>query len=63
MKYIAIKIRGLKNFIWFQKSKTKVKEGLFNGKEGWGEGGALTEIKDLNTELIDCFIYSDALQY
>ncbi len=61
-KYIAIKPKGFKSYIWFETEKVVEAYGCFIGKSGWGDGGALTNIK-CNANEIDSYIYSDTLQY
>lgn len=61
-KYIAVKPTGFDYYIWFETEKVIQELGCFIGKEGWGKGGVLTNIKCNGSE-IDSFIYSDALQY
>lgn len=61
-KYIAIKVRGLDVWFWFEKTKVIRKEGMFVGTEGWGKGGACTNIK-INDCFIDGELQSESLQY
>lgn len=61
-KYIAVKPKGFKYYLWFETEKTTNELDIFIGKEGWGKGGALTNIKCSATE-IKSFIYSDILMY
>jgi len=62
MKYVAIKVRGLKHWLWFDKDKVEELGGIFTGEGGWGDGGALTEIT-VSTEDIVGRIFSENLQY
>lgn len=61
-KYIAIKVRGLAPWLWFERSKTMREQGVFTGVGGWGESGSHTEITT-DVELIEAEISSEALQY
>lgn len=61
-KYIAIKPKGFSYFIWFEKEKTIIESGLFEGKNGWGRGGEHTSIKCNESEIM-AVIYSEGLQY
>lgn len=61
-KYIAVKPKGFKYYIWFKTAEVIHDLGCFIGKNGWGKDGALTNIK-CNASEIDSFIYSDELQY
>ena len=61
MKYIAIKLKGLDHWLWFEKSKTVNHLGVFCGSEGWGKRGALTTIKVATNQIVG-EIKSDELQ-
>lgn len=61
-KYIAIKVVGLKHWLWFETDKTTEENGKFIGKEGWGNGGAYTEI-EIDSQYITGRIRSNELQY
>lgn len=61
-KYLAIKVRGLAHWLWFQRDKTKIEDFIFVGIDGWGESGNHTEIK-VSIALIEAEISSEALQY
>ena len=61
-KYVAIKPNGFNYYIWFETEKVIHDLGCFVGRDGWGKGGALTNIK-CNANEIDSYIYSDVLQY
>lgn len=50
-KYIAIKIQYLKHWLWFQTEKTSEDGDTFRGWDGWGDGGAYTNI-EISTSLI-----------
>lgn len=62
MKYIAIKVRGLNYWLWFEADKTKLEDGEFFGEYGWGKDGAKTSISVSSFEITGK-IYSDELQY
>lgn len=62
MKYIAVKLKGLDNWIWFEKSKTVNYLGVFCGTDGWGKNGERTSIK-VKVEEIFGEMESDKLQY
>lgn len=62
MKYVAIKIKGLDHWLWFEQKEVINDEIKFKGKNGWGKNGALTSI-EINKSSIEGYIYSDILQY
>lgn len=61
-KYIAIKVKGIAHWLWFDTKKVKLDGTTFVGNEGWGKDGALTSINVLKEEIIGK-LYSDNLQY
>jgi len=61
-KYIAVKPKGFKYYIWFKTDKISEYVGTFIGKDGWGKNGALTSI-ECHPSQIESTIYSDELQY
>lgn len=61
-EYVAIKPVGFERYIWFKVNETKVEDGTFTGKGGWGKGGALTSIS-LPVLEIRSIIYSNSPQY
>lgn len=61
-KYIALKPTGFGYFIWFDTHKVIIDAGFLVGQGGLGKGGVFTNIK-CRVDEIDCFIYSDELQY
>ncbi len=61
-KYLAIKVEGLPHWLWFDRSKTSVEDGIFTGVQGWGEDGAQTDI-ECDVTLIKSEIASESLQY
>jgi hypothetical protein len=61
-KYTAIKLIGLPHWLWFETTKTKKENGRFIGSEGWGCGGAFTNV-DVDASEIQGEINSEALQY
>lgn len=62
LKYIAIKPKGFKHYLWFETEKANIINNKFVGNDGWGNGGALTNI-ECNESEIDSIIYSENLQY
>jgi len=62
MKYIAIKVEGIAHWFWFEKSKCKEENFKFEGKDGWGKGGAQTNLY-ISTSSIVGRIESANLQY
>jgi len=60
--YVAIKVKGMHPWLWFDKTKVVEKEGKFIGKEGWGRGGAPTNI-EVDVHQIEGRIESSELQY
>jgi len=60
--YVAIKVVGLKHWVWFKAENTKEENHRFKGEKGWGEGGALTSI-DVDVQEIKGRLESDELQY
>ena len=61
-KYIAIKVKGINHWFWFNTDKVIRENDYFIGNEGWGESGAFTSIKVKETE-IDGEITTSTLQY
>jgi len=61
-KYIAIKIKGMNHYLWFERAKTEIEDNSFIGRDGWGEGGAFTHINVSEDEIIGR-IESESLQY
>lgn len=61
-KYIAIKVKDLSHWLWFERTKVTRENGNFTGVGGWGDDGAYTEIS-VDESLIEGEILSDALQY
>jgi len=62
MKYIAIKVKGINHWIWFEKEKAIRQGGNFIGDAGWGKDGAYTSIT-ISESQIEGEITSDSLQY
>ena len=60
--YIAVKVDGLKHWLWFKTLKVTEKDGRFIGLSGWGKDGNYTEIDTDNSQIIGR-IYSDSLHY
>ena len=61
-KYIAVKVKGIAYWLWFNTKKVKRANHEFVGKDGWGKGGTLTNITVPEDEIIG-EIHSDDLQY
>ena len=61
-KYVAIKLIGLKSWLWFETANVTEEDGRFIGKAGWGQGGAFTEV-DVDDDSIESRLVSEALQY
>ena len=61
-KYVAIKVKGISHYFWFKKENVTISGGTFKGNEGWGKGGALTNITTPESEIISR-IESNELQY
>jgi hypothetical protein len=62
MEYIAIKVKGLNHWLWFEVEKVKREYGTFVGKGGWGKDGGNTDIT-VNENEITGEMHSDTLQY
>lgn len=62
MKYVAIKLRRFPHWLWFKKVRTTRVNGIFYGEDGWGKGGAYTNIK-VDVDEIVGEIESEELQY
>ena len=62
MKYIAIKIKGLNHWLWFEQQKVKDDGIKFEGKDGWGKNGEYICI-ETDKSTIEGYIYSHTLQY
>ena len=45
MKYLAIKVRGLPHWIWFETKQTVEVSDTFKGSNGWGKNGAQTDVE------------------
>ena len=61
-KFVALKIDGLKYWVWFEIEKVKEADGRVVGKSGWGKNGEFTEI-DVPDGMIKARIYSRTLAY
>ena len=61
-KYTAIKVKGIKHWIWFEVKNTELFDDKFIGTKGWGINGVQTEM-DVNVDLIEGQIFSEVLQY
>lgn len=61
MKYVAFKLENFNYWIWFKVENVTETDAFITGKNGWGKGGALTEMH-VSTSTIEGRIYSDTLQ-
>ena len=61
-KYIAIKVEGINHWFWFLSEKVTRKDGHFSGKDGWGKGGAYTNL-EIKESFIVGELLSEDLQY
>lgn len=61
-KYVAIKVKGIDHWFWFDRTGVSRDNGVFRGLDGWGDGGAMTEIT-VDEGLIEGEIASESLQY
>jgi len=62
VKYLAVKLKGLNHFVWFERQKTKQAQGQFAGQGGWGARGVATNIQ-CQVSAVEAWIYSEELQY
>lgn len=64
LKYIALKLKGFKYWIWFQTKDLHYENYEWESMgDGWGKDGARTTIYRISDNLIEGRIYSDELQY
>lgn len=61
-KYIAVKVKGIEHWFWFESAKVTRNGGIFVGKDGWGKGGAYTNLS-IKEEMIEGELQSEDLQY
>jgi recombinational DNA repair ATPase RecF len=61
MRFVGIKVKSLKYWIWFKTSEVEETDTMFTGKNGWGKDNALTNISVLQSE-IEARISSDNIQ-
>jgi hypothetical protein len=62
LKYMAIKVKGIKHWLWFETEKVTRDSNNFTGRDGWGKGGNLTDISVHENDIIG-EMYSEAPQY
>jgi hypothetical protein len=62
LEYIAIKVKGINHWFWFETKKVQRDSNHFTGKSGWGKGGKLTDISVSEYEIVG-EIYSDSPQF
>ena len=60
--YIAIRVQDMNPWLWFEREKVKIEDGLFHGENGWGRSGAATDIS-VKIDMIKSVIHSSNLQY
>ena len=61
-KYIAVKVKGISHWFWFLSENVTRQNGQFVGKDGWGKGGAYTNL-DVKESCIEGELNSEKLQY
>ena len=61
-EYIAVKIKGFRHYIWFERKKVSEGGGKFVGLDGWGKDGHNTTI-EVSAHEIEGKIFSNNLQY
>lgn len=62
MDYIAVKVKGLDFFIWFESKKVTIENGIFIGTSGLGKDRHNTNLECSQFEII-ATIYSSGLQF
>lgn len=61
-EYVAIKVKGLPNWLWFKTKNISETDSIFEGVDGWGKGGEYTEITIHKDEIIGR-IHSNTISY
>ena len=61
-KYVALKVDGLKAWLWFKCDAVIEADGRVVAKAGWGEGGAYSEL-NVPVAMVLARLYSDPLAY
>jgi hypothetical protein len=62
MEYIAVKVKGLDFFIWFQIKDVTIEDGLFIGTSGWGKDRCATNLECKQADIV-ATIHSSELQF
>lgn len=60
--YVAVKLKGLPHFLWFERGRYRESATQFAGCDGWGPGGALTHAGGA-LDQIEARLFSDELSY
>ena len=61
-KYIALKVEGIEHWLWFDKKYVQEENGEITAKNGWGKGGAFTNLS-CKVRYVTGRIESESLQY
>lgn len=61
-KYIAIKVKGLSFWLWFEFENTRTEKGMFYGTDGHGKNGGMINIAIPENEIIGK-LHSEDLSY
>ena len=61
-KYIAVKVEGIAHWFWFEAENVDEVPGDFEGRDGWGLGGAHTHLAVATRHIVGR-IESSELQY
>lgn len=62
MKYLAVKVKDVDFWMWFETAKVYEDGNLFSAEDGWGKNGAKINV-NLDKRDIIGRIESDTLQY
>lgn len=60
--FVGIRVKGLNHYLWFEKGTFDITPTHFQGKDGWGKGGANTSIS-CQLQEIKSVIHSEEAQY
>lgn len=65
MKYIAIKVKGLDFWLWFENDPEHYsnEQGKITGIKGWGRNGNYIESFSCDSSEVVAAMYSEALSY
>jgi hypothetical protein len=61
-KYIAVKLKGFRYYVWFDNNNVEFKPTGFIGRGGWGKDGSMTNV-ECEYSQIEGYIHSEDLQY